>query len=83
MTTTKEPSFEDQFKNLQTIVEKFERGDVPLSESLALFKEGMTLVTALEKELKATEQTLETIEKDFAKAGDSAPEAPAETEENE
>jgi len=73
------PSFEERFTELQKIVERFERGDVPLSESLALFKEGMTLVGALEKELKATEQTLETIERDFSKNEPTPPaEEPAE-----
>ncbi len=66
---TKQPSFEDRFKELQALVEQFERGEVPLAESLKLFKEGMTLVSSLEAELKATEQTLETIEKDFTKQG--------------
>jgi len=76
-----QPSFEEQFKALQTIVEQFERGDVPLSESLTLFKEGMTLVSALEKELKETEQTLETIEKDFSKGNEPPIEPQTETEE--
>ena len=46
-------------------MERFESGDVPLAESLKLFKEGMTLVKSLESELKETEQTLEEIERDF------------------
>ena len=62
-----EPAFEDRFKELSTIVEKFEHGDVSLAESLTLFKQGMGLVSSLEKELKETEQTLEEIEKDFTK----------------
>lgn len=62
---TTKTSFEDRFTQLQQIVERFERGDVPLAESLKLFKEGMALVQSLEAELKETEQTLETIEKDF------------------
>jgi exodeoxyribonuclease VII small subunit len=65
---TKAPSFEDRFINLQAIVERFERGDVPLAESLTLFKEGMGLVKALEEELKQTEQTLEEIERDFTQS---------------
>lgn len=64
----KPASFEDQFATLQQIVERFERGDVPLAESLKLFKEGMILVKSLEEELKQTEQTLEEIERDFTKA---------------
>lgn len=65
---TKLRSFEERFATLQQIVERFERGDVPLAESLKLFKEGMTLVQSLEAELKETEQTLETIERDFTQA---------------
>ena len=65
---TEKPSFETRFTELQAIVERFERGDVPLAESLTLFKQGMVLVQSLEAELKETEQTLETIEKDFTKS---------------
>lgn len=71
----KPASFEDQFATLQKIVERFERGDVPLAESLKLFKEGMILVKSLEEELKQTEQTLEEIERDFTQA--KADEPPA------
>ncbi len=71
--TTKQPAFEDRFIELQKIVEQFERGDVPLAESLKLFKQGMTLVQGLEAELKETEQTLETIEIDFTKNDTTTP----------
>ena len=76
--TEKQPSFEDRFKELSAIVEKFEHGDVALSESLALFKQGMGLVTSLENELKETEQTLEEIEKDFTKEGTAVAVEPTE-----
>ena len=77
-TTEKQPSFEERFKELSAIVEKFEHGDVALSESLTLFKQGMGLVTSLENELKETEQTLEEIEKDFTKSSDSVKPTPTE-----
>lgn len=64
---SKSASFEERFTQLQQIVERFERGDVPLAESLALFKQGMTLIQGLEVELKQTEQTLEEIERDFTR----------------
>jgi exodeoxyribonuclease VII small subunit len=39
----KEPSFEDAVKRLSDIVQRLERGDLPLEESLALFEEGVGL----------------------------------------
>ncbi len=71
--TKTQPSFEARFTELQQIVERFERGEVPLAESLKLFKQGMGLVQSLEAELKETEQTLEEIERDFTKPDELAP----------
>ena len=78
MTDSPSKSFEDRFKELSAIVERFEHGEVSLAESLALFKDGMSLVSSLEKELKETEQTLEEIEKDFAKSTETQPTAESE-----
>ena len=40
----KKPTFEENMKHLEQIVRAMERGDVPLEESLKLFREGTELV---------------------------------------
>ena len=81
MTTKTQPTFEDRFTQLQKIVEQFERGDVPLAESLKLFKQGMALVQGLEAELKETEQTLAVIEQDFTQSATDRVPQPADSDE--
>ncbi len=40
------PTFEQSLKKLETIVEKLEKGDLALEESLKLFEEGVGLSAA-------------------------------------
>ena len=40
----KKPTFEENMQRLEQIVRAMERGDVPLEESLKLFREGTALV---------------------------------------
>lgn len=54
--SVKKPSFEEQLARLEEIVSQLERGDAPLSDSLALFEEGTKLITACSKELDTAEQ---------------------------
>ena len=49
------PSFEESLKQLETIVDKLEKGDLPLDESLRLFEEGMKLSAGCKQELDAAE----------------------------
>ena len=42
--TKKLPTFEENMARLEQIVRAMERGDVPLQESLKLFREGTALV---------------------------------------
>jgi len=49
------PSFEESLKQLETVVESLEKGDLPLEESLRLFEEGMRLSAACKQELDAAE----------------------------
>lgn len=49
------PTFEESLRNLETIVEKLEKGDLSLDESLKLFEQGVGLSTACKKELDAAE----------------------------
>ena len=49
------PTFEEQLKELETIVERLERGDLPLEQSLALFEKGVGLSDSCKKELDTAE----------------------------
>jgi len=48
-------SFEQSLKKLETIVDKLEKGELTLEESLKLFEEGVGLSAACKKELEAAE----------------------------
>ncbi len=39
----REPSFEDAYRQLESVVQKLEAGGLPLEESIALYEEGMRL----------------------------------------
>ncbi len=55
------PSFEEQLKSLESVVDKLERGDLPLEESLALFEQGILLSDACKKELDAAEGRVQVL----------------------
>ena len=49
-------TFEENMTRLEEIVTRLEKGDVPLSQSLALFEEGTRLAAACRMELDQAEQ---------------------------
>ncbi len=49
-------TFEENMLRLEEIVNKLEKGDAQLSESLRLFEEGTQLVSTCRKELDQAEQ---------------------------
>ena len=53
------PSFEEQLKTLESVVDKLGRGDLPLEETLALFEQDVALSEACRKELDAAEERVE------------------------
>ena len=55
--------FEDCLKRLEEIVERLEKGDLSLEESLALFEEGMKLSNACRGELDEAEGKIEILMK--------------------
>ncbi len=55
------PSFEESLKKLETIVDKLEKGDLSLEESLKLFEEGVGLSATCKKELEEAEGKVETL----------------------
>ncbi len=48
-------SFEDSLKQLETIIAKLEKGDLPLEESVRLFEEGVRLSNACKTEIESAE----------------------------
>lgn len=48
-------SFEDSLKQLEAIIGKLERGDLPLEESVQLFEEGIQLSNACKTDLETAE----------------------------
>ncbi|WP_407431377.1 exodeoxyribonuclease VII small subunit [Methanobrevibacter sp.] len=54
-------SFEDNLKELEEIVEKLEKGDVPLDNAIEEFKKAMDLVKACDDKLKDAQETIAKI----------------------
>ena len=54
----KKMSFEESVKRLEDIVKDLESGKAPLSESLALFEEGIALVRKCTAELDCAEKKI-------------------------
>ena len=61
--TKKTLSFEESMQRLEVIVQRLERGDVPLEESLALFEEGSGLIAQCSKLLDSAEQKVIKLKK--------------------
>jgi exodeoxyribonuclease VII small subunit len=53
--------FEENLTALETVVERLERGDLSLEESVKLFEEGVTLSTACKTELDAAEGRIQLL----------------------
>jgi len=54
-------SFEDALKRLESIVDRLERGEAPLEESISLYEEGARLKAHCEKRLEAARLKVEKI----------------------
>ncbi len=54
-------TFEEQLTALETVVEKLERGDLSLDESVRLFEEGLKLSNACKSELEAAEGKIQVL----------------------
>lgn len=53
--------FEEKLTALEQVVEKLERGDLTLDESVKLFEEGVKLSDACKKELEAAEGKIQIL----------------------
>ena len=67
--TEAQPDFETAMRDLEELVERLERGDLSLEESLAAFERGVMLTRACQTALKEAEQKVEILLK---KAGEPA-----------
>ncbi|HEY0757786.1 MAG TPA: exodeoxyribonuclease VII small subunit [Acidisarcina sp.] len=56
-------SFEESLKQLETIVDQLERGDLPLEDSVKLFEQGVKLSSACKQELDAAEGKVQILVK--------------------
>ncbi len=59
-----QPTFENALKQLEDIVQKLERGDLALEESLKLYEEGIRLSRLCHAKLEEAEGKIEMLIKD-------------------
>lgn len=64
MAKKKEEQFEEAIKRLQGIVEKMEKGDLPLEEAMESFSEGVRLVQYCHQKLEQAENRVQMLMKD-------------------
>ncbi len=69
--TEKLPDFEQSIKALEALVERLEKGDLPLEESLKQFELGISLTRSCQAALKKAEQKVEILLKS-PEAGESS-----------
>jgi exodeoxyribonuclease VII small subunit len=60
-TPVSEMSFEQAMKELDSVVDRLERGDVSLNESIAIYERGAALKKRCEDELKRAEEKVAAI----------------------
>ncbi|WP_109465482.1 exodeoxyribonuclease VII small subunit [Albibacillus kandeliae] len=60
-TPVSEMSFEQAMKELESVVDQLERGDVPLDASITLYERGAALKKRCEEELKRAEEKVAAI----------------------
>lgn len=77
MKTTEAPSFEAALKQLEDVVQRLEKGELSLEESLKLYEEGIQLSRLCHGKLEEAEGKIEMLLKDakgdVARDGDGAP----------
>jgi exodeoxyribonuclease VII small subunit len=61
---TEETTFEDALTSLEKVVERLEKGELALEESLALYEEGIRLSRLCHGKLEEAEGKIETLLKD-------------------
>ncbi len=66
---SEEPTFEERQRELDELVARLERGDVPLDEALALFERGEQLHRWLVERLERAELAIEELRSDPRDSG--------------
>ena len=61
MPESKPPEFEQALAELEALVERLERGDLPLDEALKTFERGVELTRNCQDSLKAAQQRVEIL----------------------
>ena len=61
MARNKSPDFEKALTELEGLVERLERGDLPLDEALETFERGVELTRHCQTSLKAAQQKVEIL----------------------
>ncbi len=61
MAESKSPDFEQALAELEALVERLERGDLPLDEALKTFERGVELTRHCQGSLKAAQQRVEIL----------------------
>ena len=64
MKKTDEPTFEQALQQLEQIVQKLEKGELPLEESLRLYEDGIRLSRLCHGKLEEAEGRIEMLLKD-------------------
>ncbi|MGC8519997.1 MAG: exodeoxyribonuclease VII small subunit [Steroidobacteraceae bacterium] len=57
------PEFEPALAELEAVVERLERGDLPLEEALSVFERGVELTRHCQSALRAAQQRVEILTK--------------------
>ena len=58
----KEPGFEEALRQLETLADQIERGEIGLEESISKYEEGMKLVARCRSILDAAEQRVQKLQ---------------------
>ncbi len=78
MAKKRSDQFEESLKKLQAIVEKLERGDLPLEEAMESFTEGMRLAQICHQKLEEAENKVQVLLKEQSGGWTTAPFEPAQ-----
>jgi exodeoxyribonuclease VII small subunit len=74
----KQPSFEEALKELETLADRIEHGEIGLEESIKQYEQGMKLVAHCRAILTRAEQRIERLQP--GAPGDNAPGEPEDNE---
>lgn len=70
--TQKQPTFEQQFNELEALISSMDQGEMPLDESIEAYKRGVELIRALNERLEGARAELKVLDMDSAKAAETA-----------